>query len=203
MFTFNEPTPEQVCEILAHAATSALSYESVGATRDDAHHVAGFTHDHARVQVGHGAPDFEAACNALRAWVMFPKSFTTVHPANAPIATGTNVFVAIRLFGLTWRTTSRVVYVINEHLPLRFGFAYGTLAEHPERGEERFLVEQLADGSVWYDLRAFSKPNYLIATLGHPFVRASQRRFREESCAAVKQFVLQATHHNSSSQRSS
>ena len=58
----------------------------------------------------------------------------------------------------------RVVYVVDE--PGRFGLAYGTLPGHVERGEERFLVERdSTDGSVWYDLLAFSRPNSLVARL--------------------------------------
>jgi alpha-ketoglutarate-dependent taurine dioxygenase len=45
----------------------------------------------------------------------------------------------------------------------RFAFAYGTLAEHAESGEERFQVEWREDDSVWYDILAFSRPNQLFS----------------------------------------
>lgn len=54
----------------------------------------------------------------------------------------------------------------------RSGFAYGTLTCHVERGEERFAVEWLADDSVWYDLRAFSRPQLWAARLAKPVARA-------------------------------
>lgn len=42
----------------------------------------------------------------------------------------------------------------------RYGFAYGTLAGRAEVGEERFSVEwDKADGAVWYDSYASSRPN--------------------------------------------
>jgi uncharacterized protein (UPF0548 family) len=54
----------------------------------------------------------------------------------------------------------------------RFGFANGTLSDHPERGEERFLVEwNHADDSVWYDLLAVSQPRHWLARFGYFYTR--------------------------------
>ena len=67
----------------------------------------------------------------------------------------------------------------------RFGFAYGTLPGHAERGEERFSVEYHAENdSVWYDLFAFSRPGPL-ARLAYPFARSLQKRFARDSKAAM------------------
>ena len=72
----------------------------------------------------------------------------------------------------------------------RFGFAYGTLPGHAERGEERFLVEwSHEDDSVFYDVLAFSRPNHLLAWLGYPFARILQRRFARDSKEAMKEAV--------------
>jgi len=68
----------------------------------------------------------------------------------------------------------------------RFGFAYGTLPGHVESGEERFLIEwDRADNCVWYDILAFSRPRHILAWLGYPWVRHLQKRFRQESGAAM------------------
>lgn len=50
----------------------------------------------------------------------------------------------------------RVVYVVDE--PDRRGAAFGTLPGHALSGEELFLVERRADGSVWFQVRIFSRP---------------------------------------------
>jgi uncharacterized protein (UPF0548 family) len=72
----------------------------------------------------------------------------------------------------------------------KFGFAYGTLLEHAERGEERFSVEyHKSDESVWYDLYAFSQPNNFWARLGYPASRMLQRRFATESKVAMKRAI--------------
>ena len=65
---------------------------------------------------------------------------------------------------------------------LRYGFAYGTLPDHPERGEERFLVEwNQADDSVWYDLLAVSRPGHWLARIGYLYARYEQAKFRRLS----------------------
>ena len=64
----------------------------------------------------------------------------------------------------------------------RFGFGYGTLPGHAERGEERFSVEWYReDGYVYYDVFAFSCPKHPLAWFGCPFARALQRRFARDS----------------------
>jgi uncharacterized protein (UPF0548 family) len=95
--------------------------------------------------------------------------------------------------GLWWLNACCIVYVIDETEPVRsFGFAYGTLAAHVERGEERFSVELHADGAVWYDLRAFSRPRYWPVRLTKPLARCLQRRFVRDSQAAMQQAVRTA-----------
>jgi len=82
------------------------------------------------------------------------------------------------------------VYVVDE--ATRFGFAYGTLPDHAESGEERFLVERTADGVVWYDIRVFSRPNQFLARLVAPLARHLQDQFRRDSSAAMVRAVKRA-----------
>ena len=72
----------------------------------------------------------------------------------------------------------------------KYGFAYGTLPEHGERGEERFTVEwNHEDNSVWYDILAISRPGFW-ATLGYPVTRAMQKRFAKDSLASMQRQVM-------------
>ena len=73
----------------------------------------------------------------------------------------------------------------------RFGFGYGTLPGHAERGEERFGVEWNCglDGSVYYDVFAFSRPKHPLAWSGYPFARLLQKRFRRDSTRAMVEAV--------------
>jgi uncharacterized protein (UPF0548 family) len=91
---------------------------------------------------------------------------------------------------------TRVVYVLTSAIHRdgrqieQYGFGYGTLPDHPERGEERFLVEwDRRDDSVWYDLTAFSRPGHWLARVGYPYTRYEQARFRRLSCAAMQRAV--------------
>jgi uncharacterized protein (UPF0548 family) len=84
---------------------------------------------------------------------------------------------------------------VDEQGPVqRFGFAYGTLPGHAESGEERFTVAwHEADGAVWYDILAFSRPQQLLARLGYPFARRLQKRFARGSAAAMQRAVVEGT----------
>jgi len=77
----------------------------------------------------------------------------------------------------------RVVYVVDE--PHRRGFAYGTLHGHPESCEELFLVEQREDGTVWFVLRALSRPSNAFYRLGSPVLSFMQRRFTAKYLRAL------------------
>lgn len=96
-----------------------------------------------------------------------------------------------RVFGLWWLNASRIAYVVDEVGPtVRFGFAYGTLPGHAESGEERFLIEwDRADDCVWYDILAFSHPNYFVTRRGYPLVRRLRKRFARDSAAAMLKAV--------------
>ena len=96
-----------------------------------------------------------------------------------------------RILGLWWVNACRIVYLVDEQAPVsRFGFAYGTLPEHAESGEERFTVEwHEDDDTVWYDILAFSRPHQLLARLAYPYVRRLQKRFARDSAAAMGRWV--------------
>ena len=74
----------------------------------------------------------------------------------------------------------------------KYGFAYGTLPDHGERGEERFTVELDTDQTVWYDLYAFSRPS-AVARVAYPFTRLLQKRFATDSKAAMQKAVHYAS----------
>src|SRR5262249_46562254 len=137
-----------------------------------------------RALVGHGDDAFRAARACLRRWVMFDLGWVSLAWPHVEPVPGATVSPIARLFGTWWVNACRVVYV-EEPTPQvkRFRFAYGTLTDHAEAGEERFTVEQLDDGSVWYAIYAFSRPNHWLARLGYPLTRQMQHRFGRDSLA--------------------
>jgi uncharacterized protein (UPF0548 family) len=189
MILLHRPSPDEIDAYLARAAELPFSYPEVGASRLDAP-PPGYVADHRRALVGHGDDAFRAARACLRRWDMFDLGWVSLAWPRVEPAPGATVAPVARLFGTWWLNACRVVYV-EEPTPQakRFRFSYGTLTDHAERGEERFTVEQLDDGSVWYDLYAFSRPNHWLARLGYPLARRMQRRFGRDSLAAFARAV--------------
>lgn len=128
---------------------------------------------------------------ALVRWRQFDLGWVEAWSPETPIRTGDVVAVMSRQFGLWWLNACRIVTVVDEVKPITcFGFAYGTLPDHAGAGEERFLVEwDRESDEVWYDIRAFSRPRWLVSRLGYPSMRRLQKRFGRESAAAMRRAV--------------
>lgn len=88
---------------------------------------------------------------------------------------GDSAVLTIRFLLIPVKAPVRVVYVIDE--PNRRGFAYGTLAGHPESGEEAFVVDRTEDGSVWLTITAFSRPSAWFWWVGYLALRIAQARY--------------------------
>jgi uncharacterized protein (UPF0548 family) len=130
-----------------------------------------------------GSNAFERAVEALRTWAMHRGSGLRV-AADGPIAVGTNVaFSAPLPIGFVGGTC-RIVAVVDE--PNRYGFAYGTLSVHPERGEEAFVVSRDADGNVRLDIDGVSRPAQRFARLVPPLADLLQDRAVRRYLAAMR-----------------
>lgn len=185
MILFRKPERPFIDDFIARQSRERFNYPYVGRTRETP--PPGYVVDHNRVQVGEGEADFTAACRALERWQMFDLGWVQLYRPDAPIQEGTTVAILVNVLGFWWLNACRIVYVVDETGPLRrYGFAYGTLADHAESGEERFTVEWRQDGTVWYDLLAFSRPHHPLARIGRPLARRMQRRFAADSLAAMQ-----------------
>ena len=143
------------------------------------------------MRLGAGPTAFQTARDAINHWEMFNIDWTEVHAPDSPIAPGMDVAVLARVLGLWYLNGCRIVYLIDETGPVEtYGFAYGTLRDHAERGEERFsVVWDHADDSVRYDQFAFSTPNNLLTRLNYPLARTVQKRFAKDALAAMVRTV--------------
>ena len=190
MFLFEEPSEKAIHRFISSQNDLPFSYEEVGASREGAP-PKGYTVDRYHVKLGEGSEVYERAKEALRTWRQFNLGWVQLFPPDAPIEVGTTVGVLVRHYGFWSLNTARVVYLIEESGEVeRFGFGYGTLPGHSERGEERFLVEWCReDDLVHYDVFAFSRPKHLLAWLGYPFARVLQRRFARDSKRAMGESV--------------
>ncbi|MGC1718189.1 MAG: DUF1990 domain-containing protein [Isosphaeraceae bacterium] len=189
MVSLRRPSTETTRGFLTVQSKLGFTYTAVGATASLP--PADYVVDHTRIKLGQGEEVFMKAKAALGRWQQFRLGWVEVWSPETPIQTGEVVAVIARNLGLWWLNACRIVYVVDEEEPIqRYGFAYGTLPDHAETGEERFLVERdRASGEVWYDILAFSRPHLLLTRLGYPFVRRVQKRFAKASAAAMLRAV--------------
>ena len=189
MFSLTAPSEDEIRRFISKQSDSGYSYPDVGASATTV--PTGYNVDHNRVQLGRGEGTWQRAAEAIRAWRMFSMPWVSLHWPSAPIQVGTDVAVSIRHFGFYSLNACRIVYVVDEEGPIeRFGFAYGTLGEHAESGEERFTVEwNRDDDMVSYDILAFSRPRQMLARLGYPLSRSLQKKFAKGSKLAMLQSV--------------
>ena len=189
LLLFSKPDDNAIRRFLAAQQGQVFSYAELASSRTGVP-PSGYNVDHNRIRLGEGPAAFERAVEGIRRWEMFRMPWIQLCWHSASIEPGTTVAVLVSVPGAWSLNACRIVYGIDEARPqARFGFAYGTLPDHAEIGEERFTVEMNdADGSVWYDVLAFSRPGHL-ARLAYPYTRALQKRFARDSLAAMKAFV--------------
>ncbi len=185
MLSLTRPSDARIRRFLARQRGLSYSYADPGASLGEP--PAGYVLDHHRVRLGEGPRAFGLSCEALRRWAMFGVGWVEALPAETPIEEGSTVALLARVSGLWALFACRIVRVIEEHGPVEsFGFAYGTLPGHALSGEERFTVHwDRAEGSVWYDLLAISRPSSLAWRLAYPLLRRIQLRFAPASLRAM------------------
>jgi len=189
MFLLRKPTDHFIQQFLNSQREIPFSYPEVGQSRLSA--PAGYNIDHNRARLGKGEETFKRAMHALRRWKMFEMDWIRLCWPDAPVEVGSTVGVVAHHFSFWSLSACRIVYVLNEQQDQisKYGFAYGTLENHVEMGEERFTVEWHQDDSVWYDLYAFSWPKHELAKIGYPISRMLQKRFAEASKRAMVKAV--------------
>jgi len=187
MFHLTKLSQTTTNQFLDSLRSDTFSYPHVGATRDSAR-PDGYVVDHNRQFLGHGRETFERAKQAVRKWKMFAVPGLKLIRDDTPIEAGRDVALLARHLGFYSVSSCRIVYVIDE--PDRFGFAYGTLSQHAESGEERFTVEYDREtDEVWYDIYAFSRPGHWLVRLGYPYARYLQTSFAVASKSAMLRVV--------------
>ena len=152
----------------ARLEAAPLTYEAVGATATSP--PAGWhSFSHSRVL---RRTDLSALADELLTWQVQERSGLRAAASTERIGEGTVVVLRLGLGPLSLRIPCRVIDVVDTDEEV--SFTYGTLPGHPERGEERFALHRLPDGSVRMTVTAFSRPGSLLARLGGPATRAFQ-----------------------------
>ena len=188
MFLLRRPTTREIERFLDRSHGLPLSYGPTGIVR---HGPAVNRFDEQAVTVGRGEADFERARMALARWIQFDIGWVEAFPARLSIEVGTDVAVLIRHLGFWSLNGARVLYQVGGTDGQDvFGFAYGTLTNHAESGEELFEVSiDRQSGDVMYRIRAVSRPQSVLTWIGQPIVRLLQARFRHDSAAAMRRAI--------------
>lgn len=189
MLFASRPTEQRIRAIIASQQDKPFSYSEVGASRGQL--PSGYAVLRNRAELGRGSAQFALASEALRQWKMFDSPGVWLCWPTTPIQPGNLVAVLIKHFGFWSLNLCRIVYVIDADSSIRrFGFAYGTLAEHAEQGEERFTVEwDRASDLVSYDILSFSRPGNWKTLVAYPLARWLQKRFVDNSLIAMTRAV--------------
>jgi uncharacterized protein (UPF0548 family) len=174
---------QELEELLLQFREAPLTYAEVGATKN-LQLPDGYRHDRHERQLG-GSEVFDRASRGLKNWQVQKGAGASVVPLAAS-KVGDNLLVVIKFAALQIIAPCRIVYVIDE--PERFGFGYGTLPGHPERGEESFVVCREPHGTI-FRITAFSRPADLLVRLGSPISRRIQSRFTQRYLDAMARYV--------------
>ncbi len=192
LISLRKPGDAAIAEFLDRQRESPFSYAEVGASRHDPPE--GYAIDRHSVQLAKGQTAFQKAREAIDRWAMFDADWVEVHTPRGPISPGINVAVLARVLGVWYLNACRIVYLIDETGAVEtYGFAYGTLPDHAEKGEERFtVIWDHGDDSVGYEQFAFSRPNHLLNQLNYPLARTVQKRFARDALTAMQRAVTRS-----------
>jgi uncharacterized protein (UPF0548 family) len=187
MFLSSKPSEQEIRRFLSSQRNQPLSYPDLRMLEQPVPR--GYKADHNRIQLGEGSQVFAKAVEAIKRWEMFNIAWLHLCWPDAPIEAGADVAVLAHHLGIWSLNACRIVSVIEEEDERRYGFIYGTLPDHAERGQEQFTVSwQRGDDSVWYDILAYSRPNQLLSKIGYPVTRLLQKRFARDSMRAMKRW---------------
>ncbi len=186
MFSLQKPDRAAIDRFIREQSTLDFSYPHVGAAAGPA--PAGFVLDDRTTWLGQGEGTFARASETLKRWRHFALGWVQACWPETPIERGQTVAILAHTWGLWSLNACRIIEVLDERNAegWTFGFVYGTLPGHVESGEERFVIRwNRADNRVSYTIRAFSRPNHVLARVGYPIVRRQQKRFAIDSSAAM------------------
>lgn len=165
---------------------SRLTYPEVAVTRDGPL-PAGYRHLRYRTSLGSGV--FDVAADAVLAWRMHRAAGVRLTTSAPRAEVGVTLVSGLGVGPLRLNAPSQVVWVVDD--ARRAGFGYGSLAGHPARGEEAFLVERDDDGQVWFSVTAFSRPAGWLMRGAGPAAVAVQHAYVRRCGAVLRRLCRQ------------
>jgi len=181
VFSLRRPSLSDLASVVATQADCELTYAEHGATAGLMPR--GYHHDQWEADLGRfDQAAFDRLGAALLGWQVQRGAGVSVFP-DEPVQPGLTFAFWFRLAGVFVTAAGRVVYVTSE--ADRRGFAYGTLPQHPEQGEEAFHLVREGSGML-FRVTAFSRPRHPLARLGAPVSRLVQLRMNQAYLRAMR-----------------
>ena len=141
--------------------------------------------------VGRGQAAFESASRAVLSLRMHRKAGVRMTMPTDTVRLGDVIRLSFGLGPLALHGSCDVVWVADE--PRRRGFRYKTRQDHPEEGEESFVVDWLADDEVVVTIESRARPNMLIMRLAGPVGRLGAGLINRRYLWAVRRIVASET----------
>jgi uncharacterized protein (UPF0548 family) len=155
-------------------SAGSFTYDSVGATRTG-ETPDGFAALRVRSPIGHGPAVFELAGEAVLTWRMHRSAGVRMDATAPRAAAGVRVAAGLGVGPLRIWAPCEVIWAVADDREA--GFGYGTLAGHPQCGEESFVVTIDDADQVWLTVTAFSRPARWFTRATALFVPLIQRGY--------------------------
>ena len=181
----SRPVPDDLGRLADRVRADSLTYEPVGMTTL-ATAPSGYRLGRWSCLLGRGETVFDTAADTIRQWQV-QKGAGIVVLADGPPRAGQVVAMSAPLPIGYIDLACRVVDVANTSD--RYGFTYGTLSVHPERGEESFTVTRQSNDEITFEIVAVSRPRDLLARAFPPIAHRLQRAATARYLAAMQAAV--------------
>ncbi|MDN6202653.1 MAG: DUF1990 family protein, partial [Micrococcaceae bacterium] len=156
-----------------------LTYTDYGLT-ELGHAPAGYRTVRRRSRVGAGEDAFRRLADGILDWQMHRGAGLRV-PEDTPRASpGVRVVSGMGIGPIRVPAPCRVLWSLEPEAadpdtgPRRAGFGYGTLKRHPVAGEEAFTAVLDDEGTVWFEVLAYSKPANWLMRAAAPVTHRTQ-----------------------------
>ena len=156
--------------------------------------------------VGAGGADYRRAVAALRSWEQTDIGWVRVQRGGEHLSEGAPVCIEARLLPGLWVLLPLAVSSVGRPRTgrlrqgptrgggRRWGFTHRTVGRHLLAGEESFAVawDGSPSGAVEFEVSSVARPAHPLASLGAPFVRAFQWKFRRDVAHRMRRAVQEA-----------
>jgi len=159
-----QPTDEE-------ASVSEPTYTEIGAT-ESGELPPGYRHARLTTDLGRGVDVMAHATNALMTFQMHRRAGLRPAATAPRAAVGVDLICRPGAGPLAVRVPCRIVWAADD--PRHTGFGCGTLAGHPVRGEEAFVLNHDTDDVVRFHVRSFSAPASPLARAAGPVMHVMQ-----------------------------